>query len=101
MTKSIRIYKRLISKVFRRAQPKVMLMVPMLFERARSSLYFPHLEANDGYKGFKPEANGQASREIAGFQYLNPDSSIDTSFLEIDGDLASEEDFSEEEVFED
>lgn len=96
--KSLRIYKCLISRIYRRSKPKVMFTLPMLFERARSSLYFPHLEANNGYRGFKPEANGQASREVPGFQYLNPNSPIDTSFLEVDSNIASEEELSEEEL---
>ena len=96
--KSLRIYRSFISRVYKRSKPKVMFTLPMLFERARSSLYFPHLEANNGYQGFKPESNGQASREVAGFQYLNPDSPIDTSFLEVDSDTTSEEEFGEEEL---
>lgn len=99
--KSLRIYRRFIHRIYKRSRPKVMFTLPMLLERAKSSLYFPHLEATNGYQGFKPEANGQASREIAGFQYLNPDSPIDTSFLETDSDITSEEDFNEEELSED
>ena len=91
-------YKRLLSRIYRRAKPKVMFTLPVSLTRANSSLYFPHLKASNGYQGFQSNTNGQASREIAGFEYLNPDSPLDTSFLEIDSDITAEEDYSEEEL---
>ena len=95
-------YKRLIARVFRRhSKPKVVLTLPLTLSRIKSTLYLPHLKVNNGYQGFESEVNGQVSREILGLQYLNPNSTFDTSFLEADGDSSTEEDDSEEEIPED
>jgi hypothetical protein len=99
--KSLKIYKKLINRVYRRSKPKVILTLPITLSRINSSLYLPHLEVRNGYQGFESEVNGQVSREVLGLQYLNPNSTFDTSFLEADGDSSTEEDFSEKEISED
>lgn len=100
--KSLKIYKRLVARVFRRrSKPKVVLTLPIVLSRTNSSLYLPHLEVRNGYQGFESEVNGQVSREILGLQYLNPNSTFDTSFLEADGNSSTEEDDSEEAIPED